>query len=294
MDINTNLNRLRYFQAVCQYNSITKAAAELNISQPSVTTAIKDLEKELNVILFNRYKNKLILTEEGATILEMVNQLLNTINNFFQEVIDIGERVHSKVRLGAPPIMGTRLIPEIYTSVTRTLPHISLEIIECGSAQALKYLDENILDLAVLLEHNLSSDYCYKVFYETEFHFCINKRHPLARKSRISCSDLVDLPIAILSHGTFHQIIVNQMFKKANIEPRVVLQSLELTTIRRLLENNDIGTFTYRDVFSDNPNIVTIPCDAATEARLAIAWCKDKYISRAGKELIRFFTTHQW
>lgn len=294
MDINTNLNRLRYFQAVCKYSNVTKAAAELNIAQPSVTTAIKDLEKELNVILFHRFKNKLVLTKEGVTVLTMADRLLNTIDNFFQEVTDISEKAHAKVRLGAPPIMGTRLIPEIYAAVMRELPYISLEIIECGSTQALKYLDENVLDLAVLLEHNLSPDYRHYVFYETEFHFCINKNHPLAKKTHISCADLADLPIAILSHGTSHQAIVNQMFQRANIKPIIVLQSLELTTIRKLLENHDIGTFTYKDVFKDHPDIVTIPCDAPTDAKLAIAWSKEKYINRASKDLISFFATHEW
>jgi LysR family cyn operon transcriptional activator len=294
MDINTNVNRLRYFQTVCKYGSVTKAATELNIAQPSVTTAIKDLEKELNVILFHRNKNKLVLTEEGMIILKMADRLLNTIDNFFQEVTDISEKAHSKIRLGAPPIMGTRLIPEIFASVTRELPHVSLEIIECGSSQALKYLDENVLDLAVLLEHNLPSDYCHHVFYETEFHFCINNKHPLAKKSYVSCSDLKNIPIAILSHGTSHQIIINQMFQKANVEPNVVLHSVELTTIRRLLENHDIGTITYRDIFKGNPNIVTIPCDTVMEAKLSIAWCRDKYITRAGKDLIKFFKSHQW
>lgn len=171
MDINANVNRLRYFQAVCKYNSVTTAAAELRIAQPSVTIAIKYLEKELNVTLFHRYKNKLILTKEGAIIREMSDQLLNTIHNFFQEVSDIGEKARSKVLLGVPPILGALLIPRVNSAVTQEFPDIQLEVIECGSAQALRYLDQGLLDLAILSEHDFPPDYNYRFFNETEFHF---------------------------------------------------------------------------------------------------------------------------
>lgn len=294
MDINANVNRLRYFQAVCRYDSVTRAATELNITQPSVTAAIQDLEKELNIILFHRYKNKLILTKEGVLIHRMSEQLLNTIDYFFQEVKDIRKIAHSKVRLGAPPILGTRLIPEIYSSIVGKLPHVSLEIIESGSGQALKYLDENILDLAVVLTDQLSPNYYYQVFHETKLHFCININHPFAKKTHITCADLVNFPIAILSQGTFHQNFVNHMFEKSNIKPNIVLQSLELLTIRRVLENNDIGTFTYPDIFKDYPNIIAIPCENISNVGVALAWCKNKYTSHAEKDVIEFFKTHQW
>ena len=76
VDINTNINRLKYFQAVCKSNNITKAAEELHIAQPSISIAIRSLERELGLSLFSRKHNKLNLTEEGKHVLELTNVLL--------------------------------------------------------------------------------------------------------------------------------------------------------------------------------------------------------------------------
>ena len=66
------ISQLRYFMTVCRYNNITKAAEELYVSQPAISSSIKDLETEFGVKLFYRQNNKLLLTDEGEYFLDKV------------------------------------------------------------------------------------------------------------------------------------------------------------------------------------------------------------------------------
>lgn len=296
MEFHTNINRLKYFQAVCKHNNnITKAALELNISQPSVTVAIKDLEKELGVSLFNRTKSKhLLLTDDGKKVLTLSNKLLSDMENFFDVVKDIGARSSQKVRLGVPPILGTVLIPKMLSKLAQSTCQISLELFEYAAQDGIQALEENTVDLAILLLDNVPENYNYKVFFKTELQFCIGKEHPLSRNTYITCKDVEFTPLAILSSGSFHYAAIMKLFFHAHINPNILLRSYELTTITRLLEDFGVGTFTYKDIFQSNPNIVTIPCDIKGPVQICAVWRKEKHINQATKSFIHFLTSENW
>ncbi|MFR3347575.1 MAG: LysR family transcriptional regulator, partial [Christensenellales bacterium] len=74
------ISQLRYFMTVCRYNNITKAAEELYVSQPAISSSIKDLETEFGVKLFYRQNNKLLLTDEGEYFLDKVTDILGAVD----------------------------------------------------------------------------------------------------------------------------------------------------------------------------------------------------------------------
>ena len=298
MDINTNINRLKYFQTVCKYNSITKAADELNIAQPSVSIAIQELEHELGITLFLRKNNKLFLTEEGSIVLLKVNNLLSTIDTFFKEVIDISDYINTKVRLGVPPIMGTLISPVIYSEIAKKYPYINLEISESTFQQALNQLEDNHIDIAINLVHDIGDsipkNYDNEIIYETNIMFFISKNHPFANKKMIKREDLKDISLTLLTVGSSHHKILTQLFNKLNIKPNISLQSLELQTITYFIENFGMGTFTYKEIYKNNPGIVAIPFEIPMNVKICVLWKKNKYISRAEKEIIKFLISNNW
>lgn len=294
MDYNANINHLRYFQTVCKCNNVTQAAVFLNISQPSVTMAIKELEEQLSVSLFYRHKNRLHLTDEGKVILEKTNALLGTIEDFFTEVTDLKALTNVRVKLGIPPIIGTRLIPKIYSSISDELPGITLEMYECVSEEAEQFLNERIVEVAIALSKDISEKFNHKTIYETELMFCINKNHPLAKKKSVSCKDIDELPIAVLSTGSFHYNTISSMFKKEGVDPNIVLHSQELNTISQLLRQFDIGTFTYRDIFESDDDIALIPYADTLSVSVSALWKKNDYIPKGVEKVIKFLTNRSW
>ncbi|NLO32727.1 MAG: LysR family transcriptional regulator, partial [Candidatus Hydrogenedentes bacterium] len=103
------LLQLKYFQSVCRYDSVSKAAESLNISQPAISIAIKELEEEFGVSLFIRDKKRLVLTTEGTFFLNKVSEIQPQIDSLSRLMADLGnkERV---LNLSVIPMSGSNLI----------------------------------------------------------------------------------------------------------------------------------------------------------------------------------------
>ena len=100
------LQQLTYFCAVCRYHSIVRAAKALYISQPTISTAIHELEKEFHISLFLHTPNRIHLTEEGAAFYERANDLLQRARNMQEEFSQAALSVRP-IRVGIPPILST-------------------------------------------------------------------------------------------------------------------------------------------------------------------------------------------
>ena len=98
--------QLEYFCTVSQYHSITQAAQKLYVTQPAISNAIKELEKEFSVSLFVRSKNHLTLTTEGELFYQKARELLASIKQTTQQFYDLGKQI-PPIRIGIPPLLST-------------------------------------------------------------------------------------------------------------------------------------------------------------------------------------------
>ena len=120
--------QLEYFCAVSRYHSITQAAQKLFVTQPAISTAIKELEKEFSVNLFVRSKNHLTLTTEGEIFYQKAQELLQSIDQTTQQLYDLGKQTPS-VRIGIPPLLSTIYFPDLYLDFQKKIPGHSTGII---------------------------------------------------------------------------------------------------------------------------------------------------------------------
>ena len=109
------LNQLRYFCTASRCHSITKAAEELYVTQPTVSTAIRDLEIEFGISLFYRKGNQLILTGEGETLYEKANYILQYCTELQSDCFGLS-RNKPPIRIGIPPMLSTVFFPELLTA----------------------------------------------------------------------------------------------------------------------------------------------------------------------------------
>ena len=122
------LDQLQYFQAVCQYNSVSRAAEALNISQPSVSSAINKLEKEFNIMLFTRQNKRLTLTKEGTILLEFADDLLLRAENTVKTMNGLSD--NKVLNLGIPPMLSSLILPILYSEFFKNYPDIKINFFE--------------------------------------------------------------------------------------------------------------------------------------------------------------------
>ncbi|MBQ8873477.1 MAG: LysR family transcriptional regulator, partial [Clostridia bacterium] len=107
------LLQMKYFQTVCKYGGITKAAEELFVSQPTISFCIKELEEEFGVKLFHRKHNRLQLTVEGSYFLDKVNYILQSVDTLASQMKDMGNN-RNHVKLAVPAMISTFLFPQLF------------------------------------------------------------------------------------------------------------------------------------------------------------------------------------
>ena len=195
--------QLRYFCEVCRCKSVTKAAKELYISQPSVTSAIQELEKEFGVNLFHRQQKKMVLTNEGEYLYEEGKKLLRDLAALEQNMKNFGGE-NKTIKIGMPPMIGTFMFPKMIKEFREAYPELNIEIQEFGSMQTRQLVQNDQLDAAfVILEDNPEKDFYCVPLMETELILAVSKDDPLANKESVRAEDLRDEPLILMREDSY-------------------------------------------------------------------------------------------
>ena len=133
------LTQLEYFCMVCRYHSITRAADALYVSQPTISTSIRDLEKEFHLKLFNHGKNRISLTKDGEAFYQKAEYILRQTQELYSDFSNIEENRHP-LRIGIPPMISTVFFPRV-TDQFQEQYNIPIQLLEYGSIRARTLVD---------------------------------------------------------------------------------------------------------------------------------------------------------
>lgn len=282
-----NFNHLCYFVAVAKYESITKAADALHMSQPSITAAIKDLEKEFSLRLFDRIGNKITLTSSGKKFLNLANDLIRDFDNFSKKASELNTQNHSTLKLGVPAVLGSFYLKRITPAFELANPNINLKIEEVPTLVGATRIHDSKLDLLI----GISDNECYpncssSTIFETELMLAVSKDHPLAGQKTVTNHMIADLPFVLISRGSYIYKSVTRSFAGNSIN--IVLSSNQVSTIKYMLMNANAVTILYKEVFENDPDICCIPFETPKYANVSIFWHRNSYLTTPMKTLITY------
>lgn len=199
------ITQMRYFYEVCKWQNITKAAASLHVSQPTVSIAMSDLEKESGLNLFRREGKKLSLTEDGTLLLSKITPILANLQQLDRDIKDMAQN-KNLIRLAVPLQIGVQLIPTLFSGFKKLHPEIELEVVEAGGIDSLRMIENEELDLAITnYDDTFSPNLHYRKLFKSEACFCTYPQHPLAQKKFVEMKDIADEPFVLLNGGFFCQ-----------------------------------------------------------------------------------------
>ncbi len=272
-----NLVQLKYFQAVCIYQTVSAAAAYLHISQPSLSNAIKELENEFGVILFQRYHRGMKLTPAGEVLFKMCQDLLSRAEQLENIMNDLGKE-RKNLRLGVPPMIGSLFLPHIYREFLPEHPEIRLEITESGRQELLQKLSEDYLDM-VFLPHDRPLDPGLSVLPidQLEIVCCTTKNHPLSRLKTVSPSALADVPLVLFKNSFFQTEEIKKWFAVEHVTPNILLQTEQLSTVLTIISNHIAAGFMFRHLIETHQDFVPIPMQTPLFVNVSLVWKKDAY-----------------
>lgn len=282
------LLQMKYFQTVCRYGSITKAAEELFVSQPTISFCIKELESEFGVRLFHRRHNRLQLTVEGSYFLDKVNYILQSVDALAVQMKNMGSN-RNHVKIAVPAMISTFLFPQIFNAYSKNYPEVELEMLETGSLQVRKLVDASSVDLGITIRDDVVDDtYNELPLVSTELVFCVSRKHPLADRKQISFKELSDEHIILFKADSYQNIFIKRAFSEAGVEPNIMLYSSQLYTIKQFLSYGNVGAFLYRQVAEMDKDLVCIPLEQPIIQDIALIWTKNGNLYSDSENFIQF------
>ena len=236
-----NLEQLIYFEAVCKYGAISKAANALYVSQSTVSTAIAHLEKELSLTLFKRSKNCVALTEQGEAALGYVERALGEISGLRQYAQGAQETMESTLRLAVAPSFSQCVLTGVLGRLLVSAPEIHLHIQEKLHQPIIEEVYEGRIDLGIVgyfeEEAPAVAALCQKYaiglhpLYISPNAFYCRAGHPLTREP-LTKEALLSYPFIICRH--MHQAVA----KAYGCQP--VLREVDnYEQIKHIIQHND-------------------------------------------------------
>ncbi len=270
------LQQLRYFCAACRMRSLSRAAESLHVSQPSVSMAIRELEREFGVSLIARRYQGFALTEEGTALWEMAESLLRHADHVQAQMQALGQR-RRPVRLGVPPMIGTVLLPRLYREMDRRCPELLLETEELGTKTLLRDLRENVLDLAFVSHHeSLEPDFDALPITTLEIVWCARRSHRLAGQASIAPAQLEGEPLVLFQTGFSLRELVTDAFEKAGVVPRVLHTSEQLSTVESLIRSGTASGFLLRPLACGDASLAAIPLTPPVCVQVSLVWRRSR------------------
>ena len=225
------LHQLRYFSAVADTGSFSRAAEKCHVSQPSLSQQIQKLESELGGRLFDRLGRSVRLTDLGEAFLPRARSVLHELSSAKDE---LSERLQSEagpVVIGAIPTVAPYWLAQRLASFSRKFPKVQLTIHEEITPILLERLRSGSVDLAVLALPIRGHEFGSQPLFTERLFAALPKAHKLARRPAVHLADLRRDPFLFLRDGHCFRDTAVAACDRARLDPRVVFESGHLSSL---------------------------------------------------------------
>lgn len=199
-----NYNYLRYFSVLAELEHYTLAAARLEISQPSLSSAIRSLENELGVKLFEKVGRNIRLTEEGRYFQKKVDSAMEELSTATEMLLSSRENAPVVIRLGfVSGALNGPVAREMAESMRKS-DRCRFHITEGSSKDLMDLLRQEKLDMAIVDVTSRDRSLHFRKLCQRSFYVAVPVGHPLSGRERVSVSDLINYPNIGFSHSMDH------------------------------------------------------------------------------------------
>jgi DNA-binding transcriptional LysR family regulator len=290
------LRHLRYFVAVAENLSFTKAAATLRLAQPSLTRQIHNLEEEIGVRLLERSKSRVALTEEGRSFLTDARRILALATESVLSVQRLSRGETGELNIAYLPNFDFELLPETLRAFRQAFPHIALNLFDMSPAEQFRALEARKIDLGFVgLPPPAASGLYWQSITRHRTIVVLAAKHRLARKRQVKLTDLENMFFVGMSEKTHpgFRDWLNRTCQQVGFTPRV-LQDAELEGALMTFVAEGLGVSLAREHIKKlpHPGVVFRPLGPPIYSDYCIAWnpANDLRALRQYIEIVKGFT----
>ena len=292
------LRNLITFTHVAELGSFTKAAQQLGYSQSTISFQIKQLEEELDCLLFERINHTITLTERGHELVSYAHQI-RALMDEFREKPNKESHISGHIHIVTPDSICEEMVNGHYFDFHNRYPLISVRFSTADTSAMFDMLDRNEADLIITLDcHSYNKDYIIAKEEQLPIHFVTNSNSKFAEKKGLSIRDIANEPFVLTEYG--------QGYRRA-FDSELVRRSIDITPVLEIGRTDMITSVLAKsNMISFLPDFVTKPlvdagvlcyldiCDMNIEIWKQLIYHKNKWISKSLKALIEYIKAQEF
>ena len=285
-----DIKNLEYFLAVARFHNFSKAAQALHVSQPSISRAVKELEINFDVLLFQRDTHSVKLTDAGYIVAEQAQQIVSAFYNISTQINSIGQIKNGEIYIALPPITAITSVAPLLHKFKMKYPGINVHLAELGPKDIEQYIINEEYDFGIFTP-DCNNSY-EKIWFEHDSFDVVMHNSNLLTKEKI-------IDFKMLKHETF--AMYTQKYKiyfwilsecqKAGFEPHIALETSQKDWMLQVAASNQGIAILPHKICQEIhlPDVISRPLNPEQLfLNLALVWKKDHYLSPAAREFISF------
>ena len=286
------LRQIRYFIATAETGQISKASDVCNVTQSSITIAVRRLEELLGYPLFVRQSKGMHLTAKGEKFLRHCHSIMRHVEDAVELGDDPTENVSGHVRIGVTESISAYFFPPIWRKLKSIYPEISIDVVEVNRHDIETGLHEGRFEFAVMLVSNLREKEPFHVeeLIASPRRLWVSSRHRLVEKEHVSIHDLADEAYILLTMDE-HEATMRRVWKKYDFTPNIMFTSYSMEALRSMIANElGVAIFSdmvYRSWSLEGRRIVRIDLiEDMPSMDTGLAWVKGTKLSTAASTVV--------
>ncbi len=240
-----NLRQLEAFYLVVKKKSFTRAAEELNVTQPAVTIQVKSLEKSLNLKLIQHLRKGVHLTEEGELLYQYAVKIFDLVSEADEKMRDFKKLMRGTLRIGTTKNYARYIMPSLLSEFQRRFPRIKVILDEGNSEDMARSVVEMKNELALIAQLNLDRKIKSAFFSTIEFVLVASPEHRFSKRESISLRELNGEPVILREKGSGSRAAILRKFQEYGIWPSVIIEASSLGFIVDYVKHNKGVSFMF-------------------------------------------------
>ena len=286
------LRNLITFIHVAELGSFTKAAEQLGYSQSTISFQIKQLEEELDCLLFERINHTINLTERGHELVSYAHQV-RALTEEFKENLTEEKEYKGHIHIVTPDSVCDDMISRNYIDFHKKYPDISIKFTTADTSVMFDMLDHNEADVIITLDsHSYNKDYVIAKEEPLSMHFVANVNNKFAKKKKLSIHDITNEPFVLTEYGQGYRRVFDRELAKNSLEITPILEIGRTDMITSLVAKSDmisfLPDFVTKGLVDKGELCYLDVCDMNVDIWKQLIFHKNKWMSKSLKILIDY------
>ena len=229
------VRQLEYVVAVADHLSFSAAADVCGVSQPALSTQVREVEQRLGLSLFERGRGGVSVPDHAVAVIDAARRAIRAVDDVADAAVDLQGELVGPVRIGIIPTMAPYLLPTLVRELRRRHPRAEPVLTEERTDDLVRRIEVGELDLGLLAEPVPSDTLASKPLAVDEFHLALGEDHPYAGEGSLPSGVLAGLPVLLLEDGHCLRDQAMDVCATAGASTDGAIQGTSLTTLCQMV-----------------------------------------------------------